>query len=603
MILAFRPSHPLFAAFAIQDKATVFAVIVGYFALLMTVGIVFRHFSKDTSDYFRAGGKAAWWLVGGSVFMQGFSAWAFTGAAGAAFRVGWSLPLMVAASVVGFITIALFTGPWFRQMRCVTACDLVRLRFGSGMEQFVAYLGLVTAPLYGGVQIFGLAIFTSILLGLNIYFTIVVLGFVVVFYAAISGSWAVMAADFIKAMVLVPITVLLAAVCLWKIGGVGGLLTAIEHAGLTAAFAPIKTPAVLAAIQGIDPTKFTLAFYLAWYANVVLLANSFTNGGRYLGVKDGRSARWAATLGGALFLFGLLIWFIPPITARLLIADQIMTMPLSNPAEGAYAGIAVHFLPPGLVGLVLVGMCAATMSALDVSLNAAAGNITQNIYPAACRKLKITPWDGRARLILAKLVTLFCASCVIGCALTMAKLGKNGVFDVLMSVMGTIAAPISVPMVLGLFIRRVPLAAVFSAIGAGFGVSLAIFLVSQFPQLLQITPWTFQSQVGVTIAVSLVVFFAVRALCKPGETMLAMEQEFFSRRDRPVDFEAEIGEANDNRQLRVIGAFGVALGLAVLLLLIPASSAGHVGKICAVAFSTMTLGGLMTWLGRKADRA
>jgi len=601
MIYPTRLLPPLGAALTIEDKTTVFAVIIGYFALLMTVGIVFRHFSKDTSDYFRAGGKAAWWLVGGSVFMQGFSAWAFTGAAGAAFRVGWSLPLMVAATVVGFITIAAFTGPWFRQMRCVTACDLVRLRFGAGMEQFVAYLGLLTAPLYGGVQIFGLAIFTSILLGLNIYFTIVVLGFVVVFYAAISGSWAVMAADFIKALVLVPITVLLAGVCLWKLGGLGGLLTAIDHAGLTAAFAPIKTPAVLASIEGIDPTRFTIAFYLAWYANVVLLANSFTNGGRYLGVKDGRSARRAALLGGALFLFGILIWFIPPMTARLLIPDQVLAMPLANPAEGAYAGIAVHFLPPGLVALVLVGMCAATMSALDVSLNAAAGNITQNIYPAACRKLGVTPWEGRPRLILAKLVTLFCAACVVGCALTMAKLGKNGIFDVLMSVMGTIAAPISVPMVLGLFIRRVPLAAVFSSIAAGFGVSLLIFVASQLPHVFGITPWTFQSQVGVTIAVSLAVFFAVRALRQPGEATLAMEQEFFSRRDRPVDFEAEVGGANDHRQLRVIGAFGVALGLAVLLLLIPASSAGHGGKICAVALSTLSISLGMMWLGRRAD--
>jgi SSS family solute:Na+ symporter len=374
------PTRLVFATLALQDKATIFAVIAGYLLLLMTVGIVFRHFSKDTSDYFRAGGKAAWWLIGGSVFMQGFSAWVFTGAAGAAFRVGWSVPTMVFATVVAFITIAVFSGPWFRQMRCVTAADLVRLRFGTAMEQFFAYLGLVTGPIYGGVQIYGLAIFTSILLGVNIYYTIVVLGFVVVFYAGISGAWAVMAADFIKALVLIPITVLLTVICLWKVGGVGGLLAAIDHAGLTAAYAPIKTSEVLATIGGIDPTRFTLAFYAAWYVNVVLLGNSFTNGGRYLGAKDGRSARKAAMLGGALYLFGLSIWFIPPITARLLIADQIMTMPLANPAEGAYAGIAVHFLPPGLVGLVLVGMCAATMSALDVSLNAAAGNITENIY-------------------------------------------------------------------------------------------------------------------------------------------------------------------------------------------------------------------------------
>ena len=82
----------MLATLVLQDRTTIFAVIGGYLLLLITVGIVFRHFSKDTSDYFRAGGKAAWWLIGGSVFMQGFSAWVFTGAAGAAFRVGWSLP-------------------------------------------------------------------------------------------------------------------------------------------------------------------------------------------------------------------------------------------------------------------------------------------------------------------------------------------------------------------------------------------------------------------------------------------------------------------------------------------------------------------------------
>lgn len=599
MISLLLSGRPLLANLAIQDKTTIFAVIAGYLLLLMTVGIVFRRFSKDTSDYFRAGGKATWWLIGGSVFMQGFSAWVFTGAAGATFQVGWSLPLMLISNVLAFLTIAAFSGPWFRQLRCVTAADLVRLRFGAGMEQFFAYLGLLTGPVYGGVQIYGLAIFASVLLGVNIYHTIIVLGFVVLFYAGISGAWAVMAADCIKALVLIPITILLAVICLWKIGGIAGLLAAIDHASLSAAYAPIKTPAVLATIKGIDPSRFTLAFFFAWYVNVVLLANSFTNGGRYLGAKDGREARRAALLAAGLFLLGLLIWFIPPMTARLLIADQVMAMPLSNPSEGAYAGIAVYFLPPGLVGLVLVGMCAATMSALDVGLNALAGNITQNIYPAACRALNVAPWEGRARLIFARLASLFCATAVVCCGLAMANFGRTGIFNILIDVMATIAAPISVPLVLGLFLRRVPLAAPFISIGAGFCVSLSIYLA---PLLLGTKPWAFQHQVGAVITVSLVTFLVVRALRSPDEATLAMEQTFFSRRDRPVDFAAEIGEANDNHQLRIVGAFGAALGLAVLLLLIPASSEGHAGKICAVALSTMALGGLMIWLGRKANR-
>jgi SSS family solute:Na+ symporter len=598
LILAFRPDIPVLAALVIQDKTTVFAVIAGFLLMLMGVGLVFRRFSKDTSDYFRAGGKATWWLLGSSMFMQGFSAWTFTGAAGAAFQAGWSMSFMLFSNVLIFVSFAAITGAWFRQLRCVTGADVIRLRFGAGMEQFIAYLGMLMGPIFGGVQLYGLAIFTSILLGVNINQTIVLLGFVVLFYSALSGAWAVLAADFIQALVLMPISFLLAVLCLHEMGGVGGLLAALDHAGLSAAYAPIKTPEVLATMKGVDPNWFTLTFFIAWYANNLLNSNSLNGGScpRFLSAKDGREARRAAWLGSGLFLVGLFIWFIPPMTARLLIADEVMAMPLPKPVEGAYAAISIHFPPPGLVGLVLVGMCAATMSSLDSGLTSLAGNITQNIYPAACRALKVIPLEGRARLIFGKLVNLSCALVIMSCVLIMARWGQGGIFKILLDVMGTIVPPFAVPMVLSLFLRRVPPVVPFVSIGAGLAVSLSIYLA---PLLSDAKPWTFQGQVGTVAAVSLIAFLLVRVWRRPDEATLAREREFFSRRDRPVDFATETGTGNDGRQLRIVGT---VLGLAVLLLLIPASSAGHAGKILAVALSTLALGGLMIWLGRNADR-
>jgi hypothetical protein len=131
----------------------------------------------------------------------------------------------------------------------------------------------------------------------------------------------------------------------------------------------------------------------------------------------------------------------------------------------------------------------------------------------------------------------------------------------------------------------------------GSGVSLSIFLA---PLLSSARPWAFQSQVGAVAAVTLATFFLVRASCRADAATLAREQEFFSRRNRPVDFAAEIGSENDSSQLRIVGAFGLALGLAVFLLLLPASSAGHSGKICIVAFSTVAVGGLMFLAGRRS---
>lgn len=77
------------ALVAASDRVTMLVVVGCFLLMLLGMGWVFRHFSRDTSDYFRAGGRATWWILGGSLFMQGFSAWTFTGAAGAAFAAGW----------------------------------------------------------------------------------------------------------------------------------------------------------------------------------------------------------------------------------------------------------------------------------------------------------------------------------------------------------------------------------------------------------------------------------------------------------------------------------------------------------------------------------
>jgi len=161
---------------------------------------------------------------------------------------------------------------------------------------------------------------------------------------------------------------------------------------------------------------------------------------------------------------------------------------------------------------------------------------------------------------LQKLATLFCATAVVCCGLAMAKLGRTGVFNILIDVMATIAAPISVPLVLGLFLRRVPLAAPFIAIGGRF---LCFTLNLPFPAAVgyQAVEFPAPSRSGHNCKSG---YLPRRASAAPARPSDACDGAgVFSRRDRPVDFAAEIGEANDNRQLRIIGAFGAALGLAV----------------------------------------
>jgi Na+/proline symporter len=68
-----------------------------------------------------------------------------------------------------------------------TPADVIRLRFGAGMEQFFASLQSCAGVAFSGVQLYSLAIFTATLLNLDIDLVIIVLGVVVLFYTAMSA--------------------------------------------------------------------------------------------------------------------------------------------------------------------------------------------------------------------------------------------------------------------------------------------------------------------------------------------------------------------------------------------------------------------------------
>lgn len=591
----------MLALLQIEDPSLIYIIAIGFMLSLLAIGYAFRRFSHDARDYFCANGQAKWWLVGGSLFMQSFSAWSFTGAAGMAYTTGWSVVVMYGAGVVATTLAAFAAAPWFRRLRVTTPADAIRLRYGPGMEQLYSYLQLVAGLLFSSIQLLALAIFTSALLGFPVWTVILALGLVVLFYTVLSGAWAVLAADFVQSLVLVPVTVLLTLVCLHRLGGFSGLLDHIAAAGLQPQYAPWKSRETLAAIPGISAGYFTMGFFIAWYLNTAIQINSLMNCSKFLTVKDDREARKAAALTATLTVVAMVVFFIPPMTARLLIPDEIATLHLSQPAEGAYAGIAMHLLPTGLVGLVLVAMCAATMSSLDGGLTGLAAIITQNVYPAICRRLGFQPVEGKARLRLGRLVNLLCTALVITIALLLSQSGgPSGIFGLGIDIIAILLAPVALPMALGLWVRRVPYWTPAFAIGCGLVTALA---AAYLPTLLGGETWPYHQRIFAVVGVGLITYFGSRQWAGALDPITAeRERHFFELRDRPIDFANEVGVGNDARQMRVMGFFAWSLTVAFLLLLFPTSSAGYHGEFIALALTCAAIGTGLYWRAHRSDR-
>ena len=576
-----------------MSETSVEYVVIGcYLAVLVGVGMVFRRFNENVSDYFRNGCKGTWWLVGSSAFMTAFSAWTFSGAAGAAYEAGWSVLVIYLANSVGFAINGLFLAKWFRQTRAITGPEVIRLRFGIPTQQFYAWMSFVMQTLYSSLHLLGLAIFCSAVFGYKIEQVIVVVGAVVLLYSLIGGSWAVTATDFLQTLILIPITILVGVLCLVKIGGVGALFQGIQDMGLSSAYGVFNTP------DQFPLRAYTYAWAIAMLLKNVIGYNTLTSAQRYFLVKDGREAQKAAWLGFVLMTAGAFLWFIPPMTARLLFHAEVMAIDIPKAAEAAYAIASLNVLPLGMTGLMVVAMFAATMSSMDSGLNRNAAIFTNDIYPTLCRLFGRATMQGKSLMRLGQVFSAVFGVFIVSIATYFANTEGRGVFEHMLNIGALLALPMAVPALLGLFIRTSPSWAAIVTVS----VTLIPSAIGFFSAEIFGETWSFQQKVFINLSVGVVAYLlTVPFWNRAPEFYKRQAQGFFDRMLMPVDFEKEIGAPNDLRQLKIIGSFAAIIGgLICMLVLLPNPLIGRLGILFVGGF-VLGVGGVFIWLGQRSE--
>ncbi|OAM89534.1 hypothetical protein OH491_15845 [Termitidicoccus mucosus] len=569
-----------------------YAVIVAYLVLMIAIGIVFKNFSKSSGDYFRGNSRGTWWIVGMSSFMAGISANTFTGNGGLAFEAGWSILFIYLANCIGFGFHVFFLAPWFRQFRATTFPEVLRARFGPMTQQVYAYVWTPVFLLTAAVWLLGLAVYASTTFGLPIDLVIPVLGLVVLFYSTTGGKWAVMAADFVQGLIMMGMTILIAILCLVHFGGFGGLLDAITHAGLTGQFALVKPG------DAFPGQTYTWEWALAIGTIQIVSLCSLQSGAKYFAVKDGREARRAALLTLVLMAAGTLLWFIPPVTGRLLFAEEILASGMPKPVEAAFAVVSSKFLPVGLIGMMVVAMFSATMSSMDAGLNGNAAMFVKDMMPAFCRLLRRPPLGETAQLWLGRVVTIIFGVLIIVLALYMSRLKDgHGVFEIALKISAVLVMPMTLPLLLCLFIKKVPhWSAVFSAAATIIPSSFSTFSSSDYWNLQHTVFWVL---ITGTVAFLLTMFFWNTS----DDAYKKQVAGFFEKMHRPVNFATEVGEGNDGRQLMVMGRFTLAIAVFTALLLAVPNPASGRASIAALAAVLGAVGVLLVCAGRRRHRA
>ena len=572
-----------------------YAVLVFYFVYMLAISWVFRKFVTNVSEYFRGGGKALWWMVGGSAFMVAFSAWTFTGASSKAYSDGWPIIVIYIGNSLGFLVNAYHFGPRFRQLRVVTSIQAIRTRFGAASEQVFTWLQVPFGLLQAGIWLNSLGVFFAAVFGLDIGLTIMATGVVVLIMALIGGSWAVLASDFIQVLILMPVCLAVTVLALLKVGGLGGFVA--------------QLPAGHLDFNQVFTQEFLWLWCLAMILKQLFSTNNLNDANRYLCVKDGRHARWAGLLGAGLFILGIIIWFIPPMVARILYPDLGVAFPnLKNPEEAAFIAVARDVMPVGMMGLLVSGIFAATMSSMDSGLNKNAGYFIKNFYQPI-----IKPNAPDAHLLrVSKIATAVLGIMVILVGLKLSELRGMDLFTMTQRLSILIGTPILIPLVLGIIVRRTPPWSAWSTVLVGFFCSLFIsrFLTPEWaaPLFGYTGPldhtakeyWRQGIELFGNVTVGSAWFLGTMFFWK-GTTPehKANVAEFFTRFNQPVDFAKEEGAGNDAQQSAAVGWLCIAYGGFVLLLaLIPNPL---IGRLAFIGCGTLVagIGALLLFTARR----
>jgi Na+/proline symporter len=538
-----------------------YAAIAFFFLFMLALGPIFKHFSNDDSDFFRGGAQMLWWMVGGSAFMTQFSAWTFTGAASKAYQDGTLVALIFFANAAGFLLNYLWFAPRFRRMRIVSWTEAIRERFGPVNEQIFTWLQIPMSLVYAAIWLNGLAVFATAVFGFDMIQTIWVVGIVVIILSVAGGTWAICAGDFLQLLILMAVSIVTAFLVLGHadIGGVSGLIEKIPSHHFK--WSEVARPQII------------WFWIIATFLHKLITLNNMQDAYRYLGVKNEKQSRMAALLAAVLMLIGPIIWFIPPMAARVLCPDLATEFPtLKNPSEASYIYAAMKVLPVGMMGLLVCGLFAATISSMDSGLNRNAGIFVRSFYQRIVKDPSPTQL-----LIAGRLSSAVFGIFIILIAIFISQLQGMDLFNIMLLFTGLIAIPYIMPLLWGMIFKNTPSWSGWSTVVIGFAISFAIsfsYTTSDGSEVYWIDPNWFGSVYGfdsemssrevkdylyffglLTNVVICSCWFFFTSLFNKNSSSKHRERvdKFFTAMNTPIDFEKEIGVGKDQVQSKMLG--------------------------------------------------
>jgi SSS family solute:Na+ symporter len=315
-----------------------------------------------------------WWAVLFSIVASETSALTFISIPGLAYLGNLGFLQVVAGYILGRIAVAFILLPRYFQGDLVTAYTLLEKRFGYGTRRFTSVVFMATRAMADAVRVFATAIPIALIIGDAVprrYVmpaAILILGLLTVVYTYRGGMKAVVWTELVQAGV-------------YLLGGISAivLLGRAVDGGWSAILAQADVAGKLRAIDwyaGFDRPHTVLAGLLG--GGFLAMASHGADQlivQRLLSSKSLRDAQVAIIGSGFAVFAQFTLFLMVGVGLWVFYGGRAFPAP-----DQIFPSFIVEKMPPGLLGLILAAIVAATMSTHSGAINSLAATTTHDIY-------------------------------------------------------------------------------------------------------------------------------------------------------------------------------------------------------------------------------
>ena len=439
-------------------------VIVVYLVAMVSIGLFFylREKRSSTANFFVGGRSIPFWAAGISLYATNTSSISFIAIPAKAFESNWQYLTNNLVAVFGLMFVAVWIVPLLRRLDLMSVFAYLETRFHPAIRMIASALCIVMQiGSRMSVILFLPSLAIATITGIDVIWSVVIMGGFTILYTTLGGMKAVIWTDFVQVFVMFGGALFAVGYIIYSIqGGV--------PAFLDTAMAGDKMKLL---DFSFDLTKATVwgFIFLVLFDVVLTFPKDQVLMQRVLSTKSDKEAGRSIWVMAAIMIPGGFVFYLIGTALFVFYKANPERMNPTLPIDATFPLFIAAELPMGVTGLIIAAIFAAAMSTLSSIINSVSTLASVDFY----EKFAKNPTPKRS-VLFAEITGVVVGVVAIGLAILLSRFDVRSLFDVSIELAGLLGGGFAGAYTLGMFTRR----ANSQGVAIGIGASICLTLVA-----------------------------------------------------------------------------------------------------------------------------